>query len=374
MLSTFSNIGSILIKSSGIITDPYKFYDSNLNELQYFPSTSSFISSESLAGAGSGINQSGNIMIFGRTTSSTSTGLIIYSNDGGLNWYYASHPSTTAIGSLYMRESYALSSASPAAGVQPFYCDNLNVPNATFTTITSGLSAANRGLACANNVTSSTGYAYFGYQGFFKYSNNAGINSTVTMSANAYVGGCTDFDIDPDNPTYLIISTTTTTTNQNLYVVTPTYGKIALIINVNALILSVTTCGNLSNCIIQTSTATYRITNINFQTGVCTITLLSNGTILPNNVGVGVIATQSCKSNMSYNGNVVCVLDMNNSTKNGYLSTDGGNSFININTTFNLSNIIFVSCAVSRGGGTNINYVVLQSTTGIYRLTLTSQY
>lgn len=380
MLSTFNSIGSILLRTSGIATNPNLFIDVNLNELEYFPATSTFTSNEALPGGGAGVNASGTTMIFGRITSSTNSGLILYSNDSGLNWYSPTHPATTAIGSLYFRDgTYVLASGAPSAGMQPFICSDLSTSSSSFSSITSALSVATRTLCYANNATSSSGYAYFGYQGFFRMSNNLGLNTTVTMSNHpAYNQGCTDMDIDPDNALYGIISSTTTTLNTGLYVTSPGNNKVAIITGLSALILSVSTSSGLSNTIIQTTNNTYRITNLNLSNGTCTISQLSNGTILPTNCGVGSIGSQSCKASMSLNGNVICVIDMNNApVGKAYYSTDGGSTFKCINTEFSLTNKIFISCCVSRGsfgGVSNTNYIVLLSTTGIYRLKLSSTY
>ena len=366
MLTTLQSTGSVLCVKSVPSVDT----------LQYFSNTSIYTSNAGQPGGGCGISKDGQIMVVGRTSTTGSTVLINYSNDGGVTWQFASHPNANSIGALYFRDSnICLAGGAPSAGQMPFFCADLSGPSASFANNTGALSAAVRGLACANDATTTSGIVYQGYQGFFKYS-TTGISTTVSTMGNhpLYTAGITDMDIDPDDANYAIISSTVAGSTTGLYAITPTYGKVALITGIGNLITSVSTCAGLTKCIVQTAGNTHLLTNINLQTGTLTRTQIAttaNTYGIIGAVGSGGLLDESCKSSMSLDGQIICVIDRNTGTNpnpHAYYSKNGGASFTSINTQFNLTNIVFLSCCVSRCDAGNNKYILLHSTTGFYRL------
>ena len=377
MLTTFTNLTSLskLVQSSEI----YKFYDTSNNELELFAGTTGYSSITTLPGGGTGINADGSKMFIGRISNSANTSLIHYSYDGGLTWNNATHQAITAVGCLYFKDgTICIASNSSSASAIPFMVDTVGgfTNNLSFSTLVNGLSAGCRAVAVGNNTTASSGYSYQAYQSFFRCTLGTGLNPNSAVTTLANHGNASDLDVDPDDPRYFMSSSAT---GSGLSVNSvETGGKTNITTGLSLVITSVATSSKCVNSVIQTSSGTYRISDLSYTTGARTMTTLSDGVILPVNCGTGPIGFQSCKASMSYNGNVICVIDMNNTPiGKAYYSVDGGLTFKCINTEFGLSNKTFISCCVSRGpfnGVSNTNYILLLSSAGVYRMTFVNQY
>lgn len=323
-------------------------------------------SSTNVASNASGINLDGSILVVGYIISSL--GYIGISRDGGLTWIKCSLPyNPTTISDICFKGS------TNYCGI---YCGNnvisyADISSSSTFTNTSSLARQPAGVRFSSAITLTSGNLWLGFVGGSVRS-IAGFQGTFSGVGQGVSTYC--IDVPDDNDSYCICSG-----SWGMKFFSPTVNPTTQVSITGGLTncIAMATSSALAKTICMTPTSVCLLTGFNTTTGSGgTMLTLNNIRGVPSTAGVGSITTTSInrKCAMSLNGNVIAFIDMNSSPIGiCYYSVDGGSNFTNLNSQYSLTET-FVSVQLSRGGSGANNYMILQSTTCVYKLSFGTQY